>query len=241
MEAETPLPQGGTVTGVVRVGDTVRRPHGPNADYVRAVLRLLEARSAPAPRFLGVDERDRDILGYVDGEAAHGRTEWSDEQLCEVARLVRSLHDATAGDPLAQAAEVVCHNDLAPWNLILDGGVPVAFIDFDDVAPGRRVDDLGYLLWTFLSLGADIPPELQAQRMVAVCNAYGPGFCDGLLEAIRGQQTRVRDWRLRLARTADDASTRRFSAARVRTIEAQIAWVRRHWRVLEEGVRTLGD
>jgi hypothetical protein len=43
--------------GVVRVGDTVRRPATPASTYVAALLDLLEQRGfAGAPRYLGRDE-----------------------------------------------------------------------------------------------------------------------------------------------------------------------------------------
>ncbi|MFG1755530.1 hypothetical protein [Streptosporangium sandarakinum] len=49
---EIPLVGGDVTEGVVRVGDTVRRPVGPNAPLVHALLRHLEE---GAPRFLGID------------------------------------------------------------------------------------------------------------------------------------------------------------------------------------------
>jgi aminoglycoside phosphotransferase (APT) family kinase protein len=228
MEHEIQLPQGGTVVGVVRVGDTVRRPRGPRAEYARAVLGRLEERGVPAPRFLGIDGRGRDILSYIKGETGRDRTNWPDMQLSQVALLVRAMHDATSGDALAGGAEVVCHNDLAPWNLVLDGDAPIAFIDYDDAAPGARLDDLGYLLWTFLRLGDEAAPDSQAQRMAALCASYGLRSGEGLIDAILAQQARVGAWRQERARNAPGDDFRRFCAARVVEIQSNIAWVQRH-------------
>lgn len=229
MDEETPLPQGGTVKGVVRVANTVRRRPSPRAEYVRAVLRLLEERGIAAPRFLGRDDEGRDIFNFIAGDAAHGRTEWSDTQLQQIAQLVRAMHDATAGNSLADGSEVVCHNDLAPWNLIVEGERPVAFIDFDEAAPGRRIDDVGYLIWTFLGLGNASPPEAHTQRIALICAAYGVAPGGGLIDAIVGQQMRIASFRR--ARAADesfDADTRRFNASRAELIQTEIVWVQRH-------------
>jgi hypothetical protein len=53
--------------------------------------------------------------------------------------LIRCFHEATAGSPLAGGAEIVCHNELGPHNTIFVDGRPVAFIDWDEAAPGSRL------------------------------------------------------------------------------------------------------
>ena len=42
-QAEIPLAGGDVTEGVVRIGDTVRRPAGPHSPLVHALLRHLEA------------------------------------------------------------------------------------------------------------------------------------------------------------------------------------------------------
>ena len=70
--SEQPL-AGVQSVGVVPVGDTVRRPPGPNAEFVRALLRLLEQRGfGGAPRLLGRDDQGRDVLTYVEGRVPPG-------------------------------------------------------------------------------------------------------------------------------------------------------------------------
>ena len=67
---ESPLAGGVDQAGaVVRLGDTVRRPGGDNAQAVRLLLAHL-ARSgfAGAPRFLGLDDRDRELLDQWERE-----------------------------------------------------------------------------------------------------------------------------------------------------------------------------
>jgi len=51
---------GGAVSGVVRVGSTVRRRAGTRAGFVHELLGFFERAGWPgAPRFLGLDARGR--------------------------------------------------------------------------------------------------------------------------------------------------------------------------------------
>ena len=60
---------GGNTSTVVRVGDTVRRNAGPWTPAVHALLRHLERVGfTGSPRALGMDERGREVLSYLEGE-----------------------------------------------------------------------------------------------------------------------------------------------------------------------------
>jgi len=179
---EEPL-AGGFVNDVVRIDDTVRRPVGERARFVHALLRWLDQQGwAGAPRILGFDERGREILSFVDGQAAWEpalRAAVSSEvALVRVAGLVRELHDLTAGTALAGEAEVVCHNDLSPRNTVYrdrgNGWTPVAFIDWDLAAPGERIHDLAHVCWQYLELGPQVTDVTRAaERLRLICDAYG--------------------------------------------------------------------
>ena len=177
------LTGGRTTPGVVRVGQTVRRPSALNSDFVHRLLRYLEAVGFDGvPRSLGRDGEGRDMLSWIEGEvplelsAAH-----SDAVLAAAARLIRRYHDATApllAAPAAVAAglEVICHNDLSPCNFVFCGGAPVAVIDFDAAVPGTRAHDLGYAAWLWLDLGGtEVTVPEQRHRLGVFLDAYGPG------------------------------------------------------------------
>ncbi len=144
-------------------------------------------RSYPAPVLLGVDEEQREILSYVPGECVHPnnlRLIESTAALRRVGHLILSFHRAQAGfvpppepcwrsegrDPEG-SYEVLAHNDLAPWNLVAgsDGWV---FIDWDLVAPGRRLWDLAWALHSFVGLWPDstLDDETTIQRVSAFCD-----------------------------------------------------------------------
>ncbi|MFE4215940.1 hypothetical protein [Streptomyces sp. NPDC056844] len=55
--------------GVLRVGDTVRRPASGASAFVADLLHLYERRGfAGAPRHLGVDGTGRDVCSHLPGE-----------------------------------------------------------------------------------------------------------------------------------------------------------------------------
>jgi hypothetical protein len=63
MPDEQPLTGGNVSVGVVRVGDTVRRPSGPWTPAVHALLRYLgSAGFDGAPEPLGIDAQGREVL-----------------------------------------------------------------------------------------------------------------------------------------------------------------------------------
>jgi hypothetical protein len=211
---EIALPAGHLSLGVVRVGETVRRPAKASSPFVAQLLTLLERRRvAWAPRCFGQDESGRDVLSFVPGWVPAKWRTFSDEQVSAAARLLRELHDATRGSELAGMHEIVCHNDPGPSNAVFnDANVPYSFIDFDMAAPGSVLEDLGYLAWSWCVASK---PErksvsIQAAQVRLVADSYGldstgrAGLFDALLER---QSRNTRFWNEQLSRGHAIAST----------------------------------
>jgi hypothetical protein len=173
--AEILLRGGRTTAGVVRIGDTVRRPLKPQATFVHGLLKHLEARGFDgAPRFLGIDGAGRETLSFIAGSVPPELGAFSDGQVAAAARLLRQLHDATLDGPLRDGHEVVCHGDTSPCNCVFVEGTPVAFIDFDTAHPGSRLEDLGYAAWLWIDIGNDEwSADLQGRRLAAFFRSYG--------------------------------------------------------------------
>jgi hypothetical protein len=90
---------GGTLTTVVRIGDTVRRPMNFWSPNVHALLRHLEETGfTGAPRFLGIDARGREKLTFIPGDVTIDGPPpgmYTEAALSGAATLLRTLHDAT--------------------------------------------------------------------------------------------------------------------------------------------------
>jgi Ser/Thr protein kinase RdoA (MazF antagonist) len=221
---EIPLTGGRVTEGVVLVGDTVRRPVTANATFVRALLAELESQGFEgAPRYLGSDERGREIFSFQPGDVPEDLdASFSDQTLTSAARLIRSYHDATAGSTLSGGDEVACHNDLSPCNFVFRNGRPVGLIDFDAAAPGSRLQDLGYALFLWLNLATDgQPPREQVRRIGLFCRAYGIEPDDAVLDAVIAAVA-TNAGRLRAAGRGADADW----------WDAQVTWLGRSRREL---------
>jgi hypothetical protein len=173
---EIPLRGGRLTHGIVRVGDTVRRPQKSNATFVHDLLLFLEDKGfCEAPRFLGIDEQGREILSYIEGRTLPGSGYFlSDELLTQIASLIRRLHDVTAGTVLAQDHEIVAHNELGPHNTIFQNDRLVGLIDWDDAAPGTRLRDFANAVWCYVDVShRSWPASEQARRIQLMCTTYG--------------------------------------------------------------------
>jgi Ser/Thr protein kinase RdoA (MazF antagonist) len=190
---EVPL-TGGNMTPVVRVGDTVRRATGPWTPAIHAFMRHLRASGfLHGPMPLGIDEHGREILTLLPGTPATyplPAFAWTDATLVAVAHMLRRLHDASLGfaapavgrwqSPAHEPAEVICHNDFAPYNLMFEGRRLTGVIDFDLASPGPRVWDMAYATYRFVPLTDPANPDApfrgareQARRLREFCAAYG--------------------------------------------------------------------
>jgi len=191
---EVPLHGGITNAGLVtRAGGTVRRPLRTTSAATHALLDHLERVGFDgAPRLLGVDDRGREVLSYIPGEAVippYPAWALTDEALVSVAWLLRRFHDAVATfdpsghawpEPVPEAFRdgIVSHNDPNLDNVIFVAGRAVALIDFDLASPGSAVWDVACAarLWAPLRDERDAPDQLRdsgLDRLRTFTEAYG--------------------------------------------------------------------
>jgi aminoglycoside phosphotransferase (APT) family kinase protein len=196
-----PLLGDGVTQGIMRIGDTVRRPVRPFTATIQAYLaHLQEAGFTGAPVPLGIDDEGREVLSYVEGDVPREplpAEAAGEDVLTELARLVRRLHDASEGwapppgavwgpsrsgpgvpPPADGDPELVSHRDYCPGNVVFRAGLPVALIDFDLARPTSRLYDIANALYWWAPLYA---PEDRApafadadipRRAAAFADAY---------------------------------------------------------------------
>jgi hypothetical protein len=193
MDKEVALAGGNWTDEVVRVGATVHRSRGPNSDFAATLLAELERLGVPfAPAYLGRDDKGRDVFTYFDGSTTEHPDQRSEHSYITGGKMLRQLHDATAGHPLAAGGECVIHGDPGPFNTIFRDGMPVGLIDWDCAKPGLRLDDLAYMAWTWcIYADSRIPLDDQARRVNELRLGYGFESGQQLLEAILRRQSEM--------------------------------------------------
>ena len=179
--------------GIVRVGDTVRRPLKPGADYVHALLGHFERSGFDgAPRFRGIDSQGREILSFIEGFVPpHNGFRLDEDAVRAGARLIRRVHDLTEDTEFAAGFEVACHPNLSQPNFVFRDWKPVAIIDWDETRPGNKVRNFGEFLWAFVHPAMYGDGESAARMLQVAANAYGwPGgpLVDSMLDTVRAFQ-----------------------------------------------------
>jgi Ser/Thr protein kinase RdoA (MazF antagonist) len=251
---EQPL-DGGNISQVVRIGDTVHRQVNHWSHAVHGLLRHLERQGFDgSPRFIGIDERGREILTYIPGEVGAYPLPpymWSDATLTDAGRMLRRLHDATVTYappnapwqfvyPEPSLHEVICHNDIAPYNAVFVDGRLHAFIDFDNAGPGPRIWDVAYAAYTFVPLAGFTPlpdgsttpylPTHAAERLRRVrlfCEAYGSLF-PSLIETVERRLESMCELMVDRAAAGDAAYVRLTDEGHLEHYRQEIAFVRQH-------------
>ncbi|MBD7965900.1 phosphotransferase [Fictibacillus norfolkensis] len=203
---------GGNVSTVHRLEDTVRRELKPESPKVHKLLKHLKNKGfSYAPKFLGIDEKGREILSFIEGEAGHYPLKeymWCNDVLKEIAKMLRLYHDSVSDfsldegwqpiDYTPKPFEVLCHNDFAIYNIIFDNERPVGIIDFDVAGPGPRLWNIAYTLYTCVPLsrfyldetGKNVTYNREQhadrikQRVQCFFEAYGEKVDSGYLEMV---------------------------------------------------------
>ena len=206
---------GGRDNKIARFDDSVHRPSGFWSQSVHELLHHVRHQGfGGAPLPLGFDGDGNEIVTYQPGHVSNyplSEAAASQQALTSAAKLLRAYHDATvsflANDmtsyswflPPRSPAEVICHGDYAPYNVVLKGNEAVAIIDFDTAHPAPRVWDIAYALYRWApftnptnSDGFGTISE-QTQRARLFCEVYGlsaaqrrqlPGLAIERLEAL---------------------------------------------------------
>jgi len=133
------------------------------------------------------------------------------------ARYHRAVIDFRPVDPVPWrsrpgplgATELVCHHDLAPYNIVVADGRLQGVIDWDLAGPGTALSELAFVAWQWVPLHGPFVTELmgwtqppdRVRRLRLLLDAYGLGDRAGFIDAVT---ERIGDNRATMVRMAAD-------------------------------------
>ena len=239
----------------MRVGDTVRRATGPWTPAVHALLRHLESVGFDAaPRVLGIDDRGREILAYLEGETIGDDDPWPDwwrhdDALVQAIVLLRRFHEAVATfEPPPDArwrfegsrdpGATIVHGDWAPYNVVWRDEAIVGVIDWDLARPGDPLDDLAFAAWLWSPLhhpamiaGGEFGPwdDVERERRLRLLtDTYGLQDRAGFVDRIVARMHASADGIERGAAAGDEGMIRLRSGGVPDDVRRTARWTEAH-------------
>jgi len=247
---------GGNVSNVYRWGNTVRRELKSDSHKFHRLLKHLEIKGFTyAPKFLGIDEKGREVLSFIEGEAGNyplKKYMWSDDVLIEIGKMLRLYHDSVSDfsfddswksiDNTPKPFEILCHNDFAIYNIVFNDERPIGIIDFDVAAPGPRLWDIAYTLYTCVPLSRFYLSETGEkiyynssqhaqhikQRVKLFFDSYGEEAEEDYLEMVLLRVKGLCKTIIRKAREGDIAFQKMIDEGHLEHYQNDIKFIREH-------------
>ena len=193
---------------IYREGNYVLRPAQPWTEHVHRFLKYLHSKGFDkAPYPIQIDRDGTEKLSYVEGNVYNELLPdevRSDAALISFCYLMKQFHDIgeeyietlTGKEawmlPLRTPIETMCHGDLAPYNIAMEGTKAVGMIDFDTLHPGPRLWDIGYSLYRWIPLMSPDNPENfgseadKRRRLQLFLHTYGlkDSNSEGVIETV---------------------------------------------------------
>lgn len=184
--------EGGNMSTVFRKGDIIYRSQGPWSPTIHRFLLHLESEGfMECPKFIGIDKSNYEMLSYIEGECREIYPGEIGRKLhllgiVNLATTMKRFHQASStfltveedewmlsyNGPLEK--EVICHNDIAPYNMTFLENIPYKMIDFDTCCPAPRIWDIVYALYRFIPFtNKDFSDEYIKECITTFFNTYG--------------------------------------------------------------------
>jgi thiamine kinase-like enzyme len=160
---------------IYREDNCVIRPTNFWTVHIHRYLKYLHDKGfSKVPYPYEIDVSGKEKVSYVEGSVYNGILPdevRSDEALISFCKLIRQYHDIgeeyieklTGNEQWMLAVqtptETMCHGDLAPYNIAMNGKEAVGIIDFDTLHPGPRLWDIAYALYRWIPLMSPDNPE----------------------------------------------------------------------------------
>ncbi len=199
----------GGLNKITLIDGVLHRPGQPWSDQIQFLLAHLENRGfAGSPRPLGFDQSGDEMVSYLPGATLDAQTHeqfQTDKVLTSAASLLQRLHDASAdyealpespwqamptGSNHQRDEHIICHNDFAPYNCVLNNGIIDGVFDFDTASPGPARWDIAYAVFRFCPLSPPSNPssygslQEQRRRLHLFCDEYGTPCDEELLNLV---------------------------------------------------------
>jgi aminoglycoside phosphotransferase (APT) family kinase protein len=224
---------------------------------VHALLKHLETVGfAEAPRVQGFDERGREALTMIPGDVGNHPivpAMATDASLTACATMLRRYHKAATiqpgwenlpwwyRDPDPARWEVICHGDVATYNIVYQDETPVGLIDFDVAGPGPRMWDVAYAAYRLVPLASDAScaafgfattPD-RPGRLKLFRDAYGLDDATGLIETAVARITALKVDILARAAAGDPSVATHLREDHVGAYVSDLEWIEANEGVLK--------